>query len=403
MGGSSANVAQSATPTINNAQSALNASNNPQVLQLLQGVQNGTLNVSQALQQAGNLSAGSDPNAAQRASLTSQIQALQNGGASTPNSSIPSAMPGGGNSTGLNATPTASAADQAKNISALQQQLNALGAAPNSGLLQQGATDAIGANAITGNQLAAQQVQNGALTKGLFGAGGIQDQSQAQVGTINNNLTSDRQSLSGNDQSYGLTPQDLAAYGQESNQVNQQFANQNNSLAEQLQARGLGTADSGAAAATYAGSYGNQLEQLAGLQNTIAQQRIQTAQSLAQARTNADLQQQGQNNSMVQGLGQLGTGLQQQQYQNQVGQQANDINQQMASAGLASNDQQLQQNINNSQWTQNQQSSFNLGNALGGLAGGALGAATGGLGSSLGKALGGSTLGSVGAQKPAGS
>ncbi len=229
----------------------------------------------------------------------------------------------------------------------------------------QGGMNALASNGVTGSEMAANEVQNGGLTSGLFGQGGIQDQSQAQSGNLANNLQQDRQALSGNDQSYGLNSQDLAAYGQASGNIANQYGAAGNNLAQSLASRGLGAAGSGVAAQSFSTLGGSQNEQLAQAQQQIAQNRIQTAQNLAQFRTQADVQQQAQNNQLMQGLGQLGQSAQQNQYGRQLAGSEDQYNQLAGTAAAGMQNQGLQQNIANSQFAQQQATKTpDLGDAL---------------------------------------
>jgi len=141
-----------------------------------------------------------------------------------------------------------------------------------------GAIDQLFSSPVTAGLAAQQQVEGNSLYSGLFGPNG-------QLSKETGNLAQDRQALSGNDPSYGLQASDLAAYGQASNALGRQAAQQNQGIAQSLAARGLGSSNNGAAIGSFAGAYGNQNEALANLQNQIAQQRIQTAQGLAQAKS----------------------------------------------------------------------------------------------------------------------
>jgi hypothetical protein len=220
----------------------------------------------------------------------------------------------------------------------------------------QGGTDRLATDPLTGSLMAAQQVQSNPLTSGLFGKGGIQDQAQGLFGKLDSNLDESRNALMGRDQSYGLQDSDLKAYGQASNNIGRMFAGQEQNLAQSLADRGLGAAPSGAAGQSFSGLYGNKLEQLAGLQQQIAQNRIQTAQGLAQARNQSDLQRQAANNGLIQNLGSQAQNALQDQYGRQVQGSENNYNQLAGTAGLNLNNQALQQNVANSQFSQQQNS-----------------------------------------------
>lgn len=241
----------------------------------------------------------------------------------------------------------------------------------------QGAIDQLFTSPQTAGLAAQSQVQGNSLYSGMFGPGG----QLQQAGT---NLTQDRQALSGNDPSYGLQASDLAAYGQASNTIGRQAAQQNQGIAQSLASRGLGSSNNGAAIGSYAGAYGNQNEALAGLQQQISQQRIQTAQGLAQARTNTDLQQQGQ-------LGNLANSAYNSQLSSNMAGAENNYNMNAGNAAAQQQYQTNQQNLNDSQFSQAQQTKATVGGPilgiLAGAANAAAGAATGGVSSAVGKGL----------------
>lgn len=263
-------------------------------------------------------------------------------------------------------------------------------------LSPQGGTDALFTDPQTAGLAASSQVQSNPLYQGIFGQNGLQGQSENNYTNATGNLAQDRQALSGNDSSYGLQQSDLAAYGQGADQIGRQSAMQGQGIAQALAQRGLGSGSNGAAIASYAGNYGNQAEQLAGLQNQISQNRINTAQQLATARNASDLSQQQSAGNLALGTGQLGESAYGQQLNSNLAGAQNNYNELAGAAGSALNNQTGQQNINNEQYAQQQQGG--LGSVLGGIAGGALGGLTGGLGTglgtSLGKTIGGSTTGS---------
>lgn len=109
---------------------------------------------------------------------------------------------------------------------------------------------------------ATKGVQEGAFTKGLFGADGVQSQLQRE-GT---DLSS---------RGYSLQPEDYEAYGQTAGDVSRMFGQQNQAAASELARRGLGSASSGAAGAKFAGLQGNKNEMLARAQTNIAQKRME--------------------------------------------------------------------------------------------------------------------------------
>lgn len=244
-----------------------------------------------------------------------------------------------------------------------------------SGGANQGAIDQLFTGPQTAGLAAQQQVQGNSLYSGMFGAGG----QLQQAGT---NLTQDRQAMSGNDPSYGLQASDLAAYGQASNAIGRNSAQQSQGIAQSLAARGLGSSNNGAAIGSYAGAYGNQNEALAGLQQQISQQRINTAQGLATARTQNDLQQQNQ-------LGNLANSAYNSQLSSNMAGAENNYNMNAGNAAAQQQYQTNQQNINNSQFSQAQQTKQSAGGPIVPILSSALGqaagsAASGGISAALG-------------------
>lgn len=324
-------------------------------------------------------------------SLTDALSSLKNvGGATGSNASS------GGMSDALNATKQLYGANspqyqQAQQAAAAQQSTN--NSQANSGLTS-GAISQLFSNPETAGLAAQSQVMSNPVYSGLFGQGGQLGQAEQNYTGATGNLAQDRKALSGNDPSYGLQSSDLAAYGQASNALGKQFSAQNQGLSQQLAARGLASGSNGATAQSFAGQYGNQAEQLAGLQQQISQNRINTAQNLAQARNASDLSQQ-------QGAGQLSTqlgSLGNQAYQGQMaanqGGAENQYNELAGGQASALNNQIGQQNINNTQYQQQQASS--LGGVLGGALGGAASSVLGGVGGAVGKSLGNSLVGKTG-------
>lgn len=365
MGGSSAAQAPSgATNTAqNNLQTYVQSQNNPVTQQIMAQYAGGQMSLNQALSALSN----AGPSA-----LSSNLA----------NASVPSSNLGGLPTGGVLGGQIAQAAQ------------NLPGASANNAYNSQAAIDSLFTNPETAGLAASSQVMNNPLYSGLFGQSGLQGQAEGNYGNATNNLASDRQALSGNDQSYGLQNSDLAAYGQAADAIGRNTAQQSQGIAQSLAQRGLGNAASGAALSSYAGLYGNQAEQLAGLQQQISQNRINTAMNLAQARNQSDLAQQ-------QGAGQLATslgGLGSQAYGQQLGSNMNgannNYNELAGAAGSALNNQIGQQNINNSQWQQQQSSG--LGSAIGGLIGTGVGALTGGIGTGIGAQLGTSIGKSIG-------
>ncbi len=147
---------------------------------------------------------------------------------------------------------------------------------------------------VTGSKFAAEQIQNGALTKGLFGEGGLQD----RLGAEEQDLAS---------RGYQLKPEDREAYGQAAGDISRQFGQQEQDAAKALARRGLGGGSSGAAGATFSGLAGNKNEMLAKAQTDIAQKRMaDTTQRLQQTR------------NLMGSLGTQGAALQDAQFQRQL-------------------------------------------------------------------------------------
>lgn len=104
---------------------------------------------------------------------------------------------------------------------------------------------------------------------------------------------------------YGLTQDDKEAYGQASGDIARQFGRAEGGLSQALAARGL--SNSGSANRAFMGSQGNKLEQLAGLQRKIADDRVKT--NLARLNSTRQFQSQlmgQQANQMGQYTGELG-------------------------------------------------------------------------------------------------
>jgi hypothetical protein len=242
--------------------------------------------------------------------------------------------------------------------------------------------NAIFTNPLTGTKAATDQVMSNELYKPYidYGKGLI-----GQNDKVTGNLDSDRNSLMGRDESYGLTDNDLKAYGQASDSIGRQYASSDQSLAQMLADRGLSQAPSGAAMQAFSGQLGNKNEQLAQMQQQIANSRIQTAKGLAEDRMNSDLAQQKTVQGSIQGMGNLaGQAVNDQFSRNmsgvqQYGQQNKDS---LTAAQMA----QQQQNEMFGQQQATKGASF--GDIMGGLATGAAGAFTGGLGGALGTGIG---------------
>lgn len=242
----------------------------------------------------------------------------------------------------------------------------------------QGGIDALYTDPQTAGLAAQSQVQSNPLYSGLFGKGGAEANAVGQLPGLTQNLADDRKALSGNDPSYGLQSSDLAAYGQASNNIGRQAAQQNQGISQALAARGLGSSNNGSAINSYAGAYGNQNEQLGQLQQQISQNRIQTAQGLAQARNQSDLANQQAQQGFATSLGQLG----QTAYNNQMGSNLagaqNNYNELAGSAASALNNQTAAQNQSNEQFAQQQATKKpSIGESIGDAAQGGLASAVG--------------------------
>jgi len=188
---------------------------------------------------------------------------------------------------------------------------------------------------------AAGDVASNSIQGSLFGAGGTLNQAQ-------NQLTQEQ------NQGYGLTAGDQTAYGQAAGQIANQFGQSQQGLAQSLAARGL--SDSGAAGAAFSNSFGNQNEQLAGLQTQIAQQRM-----------NFNQQAMAQTQNFIGTLsGQANTAINNQANQNQSA-----INNQFNMSNTLLGNQQNQANENLQQQQQTAHPS-GVGAALGGAAQGAM-------------------------------
>jgi len=149
-------------------------------------------------------------------------------------------------------------------------------------------------NGITGSRMAADEIRNGDLTKGLYGEGGLQD----RLGTEEKDLAA---------RGYSLQPQDHEAYGQASGNIARQFGQQEQDVSKSLNRRGLGGTSSGAAGAAFSGLAGNKNEMLAKAQTDIAQKRMADTQQRLQSTRN-----------MMGSLGQQAQGAQDAQFGRQL-------------------------------------------------------------------------------------
>lgn len=153
--------------------------------------------------------------------------------------------------------------------------------ANNAGL--QGALDKV-RNPDSSTAYATDQVQSNPLFAGMFGQQGYAGKLMNEQDNLSNT-------------GYSLTPQDHEAYGQASDNAARMFGQQGNQVASQLASHGLAAGGSGGAAVAYSGLAGNQNEQLAQAQRSIANDRmsmnLQRLNSVRGAITNT--QQQAQN------------------------------------------------------------------------------------------------------------
>lgn len=334
---------------------------NPKIAQLMSQYQSGHMSLQDAMSAADQVNnpgvkgGGVDTSSIddQIASLRSQMAGIgkeQGSAAPLPGGlagGFASRMFGGGSSSILNH-------DQNMR-NQLQDQIDTLSAQRQSTLSMapQAAMDALALGVGTGSRLATDQVMANPLYRGLFNEGGLKDQAMSNysqyskdIQGIQGNLDEDRTALMGRDQSYGLQASDLAAYGQASDKIGRQYAAQGQNLAQMLSDRGLGSGANGVAAQSFSGLAGNQNEQLANAQFNIAQNRIQTAMGLAQARTQADLSRLGTTGGLQQNAGSLSLGL------GNLGKDAtsNQFNQNLAAinarAALAGNTAQMGQSQN---------------------------------------------------------
>lgn len=222
----------------------------------------------------------------------------------------------------------------------------------------QGLTNIQNAN----NTNATSDVQNNAILGGMFGQGGTLQQTQQQEQQQAN-------------QPWQMTPEDQSMYGQMSGDIARQFGQSDQSMAQALASRGL--SNSGVAGASFSGSQGNKMEQLAKAQQSIAQQRFQN-----------NLTRLGQTQQF---LGQLGN-----QAQGAIGQafgqRMSQGQAEMQGAGTVLGNFQNQANENLQQQQQTQHQS-GLSAAFNGAMQGAMGGAmSGGGGGGAGKMAGQSSL-----------
>lgn len=210
-------------------------------------------------------------------------------------------------------------------------------------------------NPETGTQEATSQVQNNPMLSGLFGQGGTMDRTNAE-----------EQQLAS--QGFALTPEDRTAYGQISGDIARQFGQSDQSLSQALSDRGL--SNSGIAGASFTGSQGNKMEQLAQAQQKIANDRFQ-----------ANLQRLGQTRSFLSNLGQQGSSNIQSQFnRNQTGVNQNLANSRQAEGMLGDIQGQSNEALKQQQQTAHQSdlsAAFN-GGMSGAMAGGGMSGGGGG-------------------------
>lgn len=148
---------------------------------------------------------------------------------------------------------------------------------------------------LSGSRFATDQVQNNPLlSKALSGMEGLNDSIKSQRGRAD----AEEQDLAS--RGYSLKPEDYEAYGQASGDLARLFGSQEQDLSQSLAARGLSQGASGASMAGFAGLQGNKMEQLAGLQRQIADNRMKSNMDrLSQTRsylTNLNSQEQSGRN-----------------------------------------------------------------------------------------------------------
>jgi hypothetical protein len=220
------------------------------------------------------------------------------------------------------------------------------------------------------------RLMNDEMTKGLFGKGGLQDQSQGDY-SKQSNIAQGKEKL-GED--------DMGLYGQLSGNIARQFGSQEQGLAQALADRGLAAGPSGVAQQQFSGMYGNKMEQLAGAQRQVAQQRVDNAMQNAQRLGNMSMQ-----------LGQLGQGAMSNMYNRNLAGRQQDMSERASAAGQSLAQQQAQQQQLNTQFEQQQATKGpSFGEVLGGIGGGLVGAATGGIGGAFGKSVGSGLGGMLG-------
>lgn len=125
----------------------------------------------------------------------------------------------------------------------------------------QGVKAGLATDPLSGTKLATDQVQNNDILGQLFG----KDSTLSRTVGDEQNLAS---------RGYSLQPEDYEAYGQASDQIARNFAQEGNSLSSMLADRGLD--NSNVAASQFSGLAGNKNERLAQAQRQIADDRMKT-------------------------------------------------------------------------------------------------------------------------------
>jgi hypothetical protein len=161
------------------------------------------------------------------------------------------------------------------------------------------------------SRIATDEVANNDILGGLFGQGGTMGRTIGEE----QNLAS---------RGYSLQPEDYEAYGQGSGNIAREFDASEGGLAQALANRGL--SNSGVANQAFVTSQGNKLEQLAGLQRKIADDRMKS-----------NLARLSQTRSFLSQLGQQGQNAIQDQYGRQAGSERDRFNQQVSKANAGQN------------------------------------------------------------------
>lgn len=156
----------------------------------------------------------------------------------------------------------------------------------------QGSADAL--DPLQSSRTATNEVQNNAMLGQLFGKNGTLGRTVGEEERLANS-------------GYALQPQDKEAYGQASDNIAREFGMSDNNLSQALQSRGLG-ASSAMAGQAFAGAQGNKMEQLAGMQRQIANDRMKS-----------NMERLGQTRNFLQGLSSQAGNELQNQYGRQMG------------------------------------------------------------------------------------